>query len=244
MGRSSPPFLIFIGRRGPCNPLPGEPQGPWEPLEPRCAQRWCKPLGSVRLKADTQPPLPPASSAALLTSSPAPADTHTLRSPQAVSPGGFTGWDPGPPFSLLPTSGWAQGRGRRPWERVQSKGDQPPPSAAPLICSGQRTRCCLRNALLGPRCPELISRSSFPMKNYEPVQLLTLSCRSHYPAPNQTPSSPKVGTRPSCLPPLCPPSNSRGLGTEREIRIQGMTGSMSRGKPRIVTQTCLQIFCL
>lgn len=140
--------------------------------------------------------------------------------------------------------GWAQGRGRRPWERVQSKGDQPPPSAAPLICSGQRTRCCLRNALLGPRCPELISRSSFPMKNYEPVRLLTLFCRSHYPAPNQTPSSPKVGTRPSCLPPLCPPSNSRGLGTEREIRIQGMTGSMSRGKPRIVTQTCLQIFCL
>lgn len=169
--------------------------------------------------------------------------THTPIPPGCV-PGGLRRLGPRP--SLLPPPYF--GLGPRQGEAALGTSSEQRGPATSLCSSPHLLRPA--DMLLPQKRPPrtTLSRADkperFPMKNYEPVRLFTLSCRSHYPAPNQTPSSPKVGTRPSCLPPLCPPSNSRGLGTEWEIRIQGMTGSMSRGKPRIVTQTCLQIFCL
>lgn len=84
--RASPslPSSSSSGKQGgPCNLLPGEPQGPWEPLDPRCAQRLCKPLGPVRLRA----PHAATSSASLLGRSPPRGSSPALQMRAPISPG-------------------------------------------------------------------------------------------------------------------------------------------------------------
>lgn len=222
--RASPslPSSSSSGKQGgPCNLLPGEPQGPWEPLDPRCAQRLCKPLGSVRLRA----PLPATSSASLLGRSPPRGSSPALQTRAPIPPGFVPGGLcrrgplrpcllPPPHFGLGPRQGEAalgmSLERRGPATSLCNSSHLLGPADAPLPLK-RPPRTALSTADKPQQCRREKLRTGVTVYTFLPVPP---------PCPQPNPALPEGGHE-TLLPHCHAPSSSSRLGTEREMRIQG-----------------------